>query len=407
MEKPLQGIRVVELATFVAAPVCGRLLVDMGAQVIKIEQPQGDSWRDTGYKPGYFSRTHNPIYDIYNSGKKHISINVKTKEGMEAMDKLLAQADVFITNLRTSALERAGLSYEQLKQKHPKLIYGLMLGFGEKGPDANLPAFDTTAFWGRGGFLRDMGDAGDYMPVVAPAGIGDTFTGYLLLSQILAALFRRNRDGQGELVKAGLYHNAVFGMGTMNIATQDPDPLIRPIARKDGAVHMTSFCCADGEWIYYIKGSVKDFDNKIAKLVGLEKLIGDPRYANPATIEAHQKELYPMFRDAFLQKPSTYWLEKLHQIDVGAVRMAHFSDVSKDEQAWVNDYLENVQFPDGVTGIMPTTPLEMESVGKVATKPAPLVGYDTAEVLQELGYCDDQIAQMIASGAAYTEKESC
>ena len=404
MEKPLEGIRVVELATFVAAPTCGRLMADLGAEVIKIEQPQGDSWRDTGYKVGYFSRKHNPIYDIYNSGKKHISINVKTPEGMEAMHKLLERADVFITNLRAGALERNGLDYESLKVKYPSLVYGYMLGFGENGPDKDLPAFDTTAFWSRGGFLRDMADGSSDAPVTAPAGIGDAFTGYLLVTQVMAALLRRTRDGKGELVKAGLYHNAIYGMGTMNIVTQDPDPTIRPIARKDGPVHMGAFCCADGEWIYFIKGSVKEYDKKLAKILGLDELLDDPRYATPGAIEANRKELYPMIRDAFMTKPSDYWLEKLHEIDVGAVHMCHFSDVSKDEQAWANGYLETVRFPDGLFGVVPTSPLEMESVGQVVTKPAPLVGYDTDTVLKDLGYSDDQIAQMLRSGAAYSEK---
>ena len=404
MKKPLEGIRVVELATFVAAPTTGRFLADLGAEVIKIEQPQGDGWRDTGYKVGYFSRKHNPVFDLYNSGKKHISLNVKTPEGMEAMHKLLEGADIFITNLRTNALARNGLDYETLKDKYPALIYGLMLGFGEKGPDAELPAFDTTAFWSRGGFLRSLNDADYDVPVTAPAGIGDAFTGYLLLSEILAALFRRSRDGKGELVKAGLYHNAVYGMGTMNIVTQEPDPTPRPIARKDGPVHMGAFCCADGEWIYFIKGSVKEYDKKIATILGVEALLDDPRYADPGAIERNREQLYPMFRDAFLKQSSDYWLEKLHAIDVGAVRMVHFSDVSKDEQAWANDYLEHVQFPDGVSGVMPTSPLEMESVGKIVTKPAPMVGHDTVAVLQDLGYSDDEIARMNDSGAIYSEK---
>lgn len=404
MKKPLEGIRVVELATFVAAPTTGRFLADLGAEVVKIEQPQGDGWRDTGYKVGYFSRKHNPVFDLYNSGKKHISLNVKTPEGMEAMHKLLEGADIFITNLRTNALARNGLDYETLKDKYPALIYGLMLGFGEKGPDAELPAFDTTAFWSRGGFLRSLNDADYDVPVTAPAGIGDAFTGYLLLSEILAALFRRSRDGKGELVKAGLYHNAVYGMGTMNIVTQEPDPTPRPIARKDGPVHMGAFCCADGEWIYFIKGSVKEYDKKIATILGLEALLDDPRYADPGAIERNREQLYPMFRDAFLKQSSDYWLEKLHAIDVGAVRMVHFSDVSKDEQAWANDYLEHVQFPDGVSGVMPTSPLEMESVGKIVTKPAPMVGHDTVAVLQDLGYSDDEIARMNDSGAIYSEK---
>ena len=404
MKKPLEGIRVVELATFVAAPTTGRFLADLGAEVIKIEQPQGDGWRDTGYKVGYFSRKHNPVFDMYNSGKKHISLNVKTPEGMEAMHKLLEGADIFITNLRTNALARNGLDYETLKDKYPALIYGLMLGFGEKGPDAELPAFDTTAFWSRGGFLRSLNDADYDVPVTAPAGIGDAFTGYLLLSEILAALFRRSRDGKGELVKAGLYHNAVYGMGTMNIVTQEPDPTPRPIARKDGPVHMGAFCCADGEWIYFIKGSVKEYDKKIATILGLEALRDDPRYADPGAIERNREQLYPMFREAFLKQSSAYWLEKLHAIDVGAVRMVHFSDVSKDEQAWANDYLEHVQFPDGVSGVMPTSPLEMESVGKIVTKPAPMVGHDTVAVLQDLGYSDDEIARMNGSGAIYSEQ---
>ena len=404
MKKPLEGIRVVELATFVAAPTTGRFLADLGAEVVKIEQPQGDGWRDTGYKVGYFSRKHNPVFDLYNSGKKHISLNVKTPEGMEAMHKLLEGADIFITNLRTNALARNGLDYETLKDKYPALIYGLMLGFGEKGPDAELPAFDTTAFWSRGGFLRSLNDADYDVPVTAPAGIGDAFTGYLLLSEILAALFRRSRDGKGELVKAGLYHNAVYGMGTMNIVTQEPDPTPRPIARKDGPVHMGAFCCADGEWIYFIKGSVKEYDKKIATILGLEALLDDPRYADPGAIERNREQLYPMFREAFLKQSSDYWLEKLHAIDVGAVRMVHFSDVSKDEQAWANDYLEHVQFPDGVSGVMPTSPLEMESVGKIVTKPAPMVGHDTVAVLQDLGYSDDEIARMNDSGAIYSEK---
>lgn len=404
MKKPLEGIRVVELATFVAAPTTGRFLADLGAEVIKIEQPQGDGWRDTGYKVGYFSRKHNPVFDLYNSGKKHISLNVKTPEGMEAMHKLLEGADIFITNLRTNALARNGLDYETLKDKYPALIYGLMLGFGEKGPDAELPAFDTTAFWSRGGFLRSLNDADYDVPVTAPAGIGDAFTGYLLLSEILAALFRRSRDGKGELVKAGLYHNAVYGMGTMNIVTQEPDPTPRPIARKDGPVHMGAFCCADGEWIYFIKGSVKEYDKKIATILGLEALLDDPRYADPGAIERNREQLYPMFREAFLKQSSDYWLEKLHAIDVGAVRMVHFSDVSKDEQAWANDYLEHVQFPDGVSGVMPTSPLEMESVGKIVTKPAPMVGHDTVAVLQDLGYSDEEIARMNDSGAIYSEK---
>ena len=407
MDKPLKGIRVVELSIFVAAPVCARLLADMGAEVIKVEHPNGDGWRyrALNYKPTLFTVDHNPVFDIYNGGKKHVALDLKTPEGMEAMHKLLETADVFITNTRPAALERLGLSYEQLKDKYPSLIYAIILGYGEKGPDAQLPAFDGTAFWARGGFLRDMPDAEHYMPMSPPSGMGDTITGYLLMGQINAALFRRTRDGKGELVKSGLYHNAVFTMGTMNICGQEPDPAPNPTARKDGPCNVGAFGCSDGEWIYYARGTVKEVEFKVVRMLGLGWLVDDPRYATVETRHENRGFLYPLIRDAFLQKPSDYWLEKLKELGIAAIRMARFSDVSKDEQAWANDYLEYMQFPDGTTGIMPTTPLEMESVGKAPSKPAGGVGEHTVEILQSLGYPQEKIDAMIASGSVAIESQ--
>ena len=295
MNKPLENIRVVELSTFVAAPSCARLLADMGAEVIKIEHPKGDAWRHTAlsYKPGFYNYKHNPVFDIYNSNKKHIAINLKSEEGMEAMHKLLEKTDT-----RPAALERLGLSYEQLKQRYPSLIYAIIIGYGEKGPDASLPAFDTTAFWSRGGFLRDMADATNYMPVHAPAGVGDTFTGYLLLAQIIAVLYRRVRDGKGECVKAGLYHNAIFGMGTMNMIAQEPMPNKRPVERaKVGSYYVGYFCCSDGEWIFFTQGTVQEPERKILTMLGLEKLLEDPRYATLKDRSLHRDELHILCRD--------------------------------------------------------------------------------------------------------------
>jgi crotonobetainyl-CoA:carnitine CoA-transferase CaiB-like acyl-CoA transferase len=137
MSKPLAGVKVVELATFVAGPVSARLLADLGAEVIKVERPEGDAWRATGvsYLPNRFSKDENPVFDIYNAGKKHVALNLKTPEGMEAFHRLLADADVFITNTRPRALKRLGLSYEDIKEKYPSLVYGILLGYGEEGPE--------------------------------------------------------------------------------------------------------------------------------------------------------------------------------------------------------------------------------------------------------------------------------
>ena len=201
MQAPLSGIKVLDLSTYVAAPVCCRLLADMGAKVIKVERPDGDTWRTTGkaYVPDRFSDGENPVFDIYNSGKQHIALDLKTPQGKEVFWRLLEQADVFVTNTRPAALRRLGISYEDLKKQFPKLIYGIVLGYGEEGPEKDKPAFDTTGFWSKSGFLRDMATMGEhYAPVNPPFGVGDTITGYLLMGEICAALYRRSQTGLGD-----------------------------------------------------------------------------------------------------------------------------------------------------------------------------------------------------------------
>lgn len=402
MSKPLAGIRVVELSTFVAAPVCARLLADLGAEVIKVERPEGDSWRVTGvsFLPTRYSDAENPVFDIYNSDKQHLALNLKSEEGMAAFHRLLATADVFITNTRPAALKRLKLSYEDLKEIYPKLVYGIVLGYGEKGPDADKPAFDTSAFWARSGFLRDQAVTNEgYAPVQPPYSMGDTITGYLLMGEICAALLRRERTGQGDLVRSSLFHNSIFTMGTMALISQKPFGRNFPDERCRWGVPDGNYLCSDGEWIFLSGYSAARFP-LMYKLVDREYLIHDPRFSDAAARRQNRKAFYEIIRDAFLEKPSAYWLEKAKELDLPLVRMSHYSDLAEDPQAWANDYLEHVTFQNGRTSVMPRSPIEMESVGTLTTKTAPAIGADTQTILTELGYSPDQIKAMIDSGAA-------
>lgn len=406
MSKPLEGIKVVDLTTFVAAPVAARMLGDMGAEVIKIEHPKGDGWRGFGKNFNKrFSDDENPIFDIYNSGKKLISVNLKSNEGKEIMWKLLDDADVFVTNTRPDALKRLGLAYEDIKERYPRLIYALVLGYGEKGPDAAKPAFDTTAFWARTGFPRDMSPLTDsYIPLTSPSSVGDTVTAYNLTMQICAALLGRERSGKGECVKAGLYHTGIFTMGTMEIATQKPWGMEYPRARNWSAQPSGCWETKDSEWFYAATGDVNITLPKIFKVIGRADLVGDERYATIEARTENREEFYNLLRDAFKTKTLDEWLKLADEYDLPFVRMNHFSDVTTDEQAWANDYLEYMTCPNGETVTMPTSPIEMESVGKIVTKPASKVGGDTEEVLLGMGYTKEQIAAMEESGAVYTGK---
>lgn len=401
MSKPLEGIRVVELSTYVAAPVCARLMADMGAEVIKVERPEGDAWRTTGisYHPERYGAEENPVFDIYNSGKKHLSLNLKSGEGMAAFHRLLETADVFVTNTRPAALKRLGLTYEDLKDRYPSLIYGIVLGYGEKGPDAEKPAFDTSAFWARCGFLRDQAPiTGDYEPVQPPFSMGDTFTGGLLMGEICAALLRREKTGKGDFVRSSLFHNGIFSMGTMAIINQAPYEQRLPRDRASWGAPGGSYQCADGEWIF-ISGYSTTLYPLTYEMLGLENLAQNPKFADASNRWANRYEYYALICNAFLQKPSDYWLEKAKALDLPMTRMGHYSDLAKDEQAWVNGYLEEVVSPNGHMNVMPSSPIEMESVGELTTKVAPAVGTDTNVILSELGYTADKIKAMTDSGA--------
>ena len=399
---PLSGIRVLEMSTFVAAPVTARLLGDLGADVIKIEAPIGDGWRNTGIAAApRFNHDENPVFDIYNTGKKLISLNLKTEKGKEAFLKLLEDTDVFVTNLRIEALKRLGISYEDIKERYPRLIYAIVLGYGEKGPDANKTAYDTTAFWSRGGFFRDMSIQKDtYEPVGTPSSIGDTATAYLLVAEICAALFRRSTEGTGEFVSSTLYRNGIFCMGTMIIKTQEPFGVKYPMKRLDYGIYGGHYQCADGEWILLALGKKPGTITRLLELLGYPDLFTYPQFDTPEKREQNKAELFEYFKKGFLSQPSDVWLEFAREYDMPLVRQVHFSDVSKDPQAWENGFLEHVEFRSGNVDVMPTSPIEMESASPLPTKPAPLVGGDTKEVLLSIGYTDEEITAMINDGSA-------
>ena len=403
MAKPLEGVTVVELATFVAAPSCGRLLADLGARVIKLEAPKGDTWRQTGinHVPNRYCKDENPVFTIYNAGKEFISLNLKTPEGKEAMLKLLEGADVFLTNTRPAGLKRLGLAYEDLCDKFPKLIYALLLGYGEKGPDADKPAFDSTAFWSKSGFLHDQAlRRDDFAPINPPFSMGDTVCGYLLLAEICAALLRKEKTGEGDLVSSGLFHNGIFTTGTMTLINARPFGKKYPVTRIEHSVPGGMYRCSDDQWVYVgISSAPAKVPDMLAAL-GRPEVASDPQYLTPDMKAVEKEGIYEICKEAFLTNTSDHWLQKGAEYDFPIVRLNTYGSVYEDEQAWANGYLEKVTFPNGNVDTMPSSPIEMKSIGELKTVPAGDIGADTRKVLAELGYSEAQIEAMLEAGAA-------
>lgn len=401
MEKPLAGITVVELADYVSAPVCARILADMGAEVIKIERGSGNVWRETAKAscPWKFTDLENPGYDINNTGKKHIVLNLKTSEGMQVCHKLLETADVFVTNMRVQALRRLGLDYESIKEQYPKLVYAIGLGYGEKGPDANNPAFDHTAFWARTGFLLDMAPlSDDYHPVFPPSSVGDNFTGMTLVSEVCAALYNRTKTGKGDYVRSSLFHNGIFAMGAMQIATQDENGSVYPRTRQLHGVAYGDYLCKDQKYVYIASGYAEKLIAKVFAVIGREDLIDDPRFNSPSARTEHADEMYEIIKGAMLQRTSDEWLQFAKEADIPMVRMQHFREVSYDGQALANGYIQDVEYASGARYKVASSPIEMDSVGSLITEPTKAIGTDTEEILIKYGYDEEQISALRNSG---------
>jgi crotonobetainyl-CoA:carnitine CoA-transferase CaiB-like acyl-CoA transferase len=396
--KPLEGIRVIELSTYVAAPTSGRILGDWGADVIKVEAVKGDVWRFYGTNFGCpITDEENPTFDICNSNKRFIALNLKDSKGMEILHKLLAEADVFLTNNRLAPLEKMGLDYETLKERYPRLIYALLTGHGEKGPDAAKPGFDIVTYWAKGGFMADLcvDNPGSY-PIYSPAGVADISAGSLLFGGICAALFNREKTGRGDKVSLSLFGTAVWTMGYMNMITQKKYNYPYPKKRYEGKPTAIPYQCADGEWMMI---SVLEYDRYIRDLcavLGIPELANDPRFATEQNMmkPENRAAMVKSFEERFKTKTSVEWDRLLSNMDIVHDRLAHFREITENEQAKVNHYIDEITFANGTKAWMPRPCVCSENVGVPEYKLSRGVGADTTSVLKEIGYSEPEIYQL-------------
>jgi crotonobetainyl-CoA:carnitine CoA-transferase CaiB-like acyl-CoA transferase len=392
--KPLNGYRVVELSTFVAAPSCARLLGEWGADVIKVETPAGDAFRPFGatmLMPN--SEDHSPSWEIANANKRAISIDLRNPAGKKVFHELLAKADVFVTNNRAEALKSMQLDYETLKEKYPRLVYALVTGYGEAGPDVNQPGFDTVAFWGRSGFLVDM-VAPDSYPVYTPAGLGDLAVGLSLFGGICAALLNRQQTGKGDKVSVALYGAAIWLAGIMVTSAQESYGNKWPKSRLEGNPLAIPYRCKDGEWIIITIMEYARYWPAFCKLLDLPELIDDARFNTQAGVLANRAELIPIVEKAFAKKDSNEMDILLREADIVHDRLRHYKEITTDEQAWANNFVREHTFADGQKGILPCPPIQSTVMGASSPNRGPMLGEHTQEILAELGYSAGQIEAM-------------
>jgi cinnamoyl-CoA:phenyllactate CoA-transferase len=407
--KPLAGVKVVEYATFIAAATTGRFLADLGADVIKIESAKGDPLRYTAPTEGRpadkWSLFHeNTTWDLENGNKRCLSLNTKTPEGKEALFKLLEDADIFITNNRVQSLAKNGLDYDSLKERFPKLVYGMITGYGDKGPDKDLPGFDFTAFFARAGYLDSLRQKGTIPMNVCP-GLGDHNVGMNLAAGVLAALYHAEKTGKGERVATSLLETAVHNMGMMVQAAQYTDYGVKyPIAIREANNPLNAaWETKDGRFIQTCMPDYNTYFDRWMDVIGKPELKGSDRYF-PAVSMVEQGtgiEVYDMISEAMKTKTAAEWTPILTEADFAFSLCQTWEEMLEDEQIWANDCYTKMTYDNGAERVLVNLPIRFQEMGKPEYNRGPMIGEHSEDVLREIGYTEDQIAAFKENGVIY------
>jgi len=396
MTSLLKGIKVVELSTYAAAPAVGRILATMGANVIKIEPPSGDPYRWFGKNVNTpTSDEENPCFQLDNANKRGIAINMKSPEGMEVFYDLLKTANIFFSNNRMDSLQRMKISYEDLKDKFPHLIYGHISGYGLKGEDSKLPGFDMTAFWARGGAIADFPTEGNG-PMGIPLGVGDHAASLGMSAGLLAALNHQRDTGKGQYVLVSLFGTSIWLNSLMLVPVQYGD--VWPKSRFAPTTPISNtYVCADGEMVTLaVLDYARDWP-KFCKVIERDDLVNVKEYCDAIEVKKPQNNeaLVRILMDIFKTHDRAYWLKRLRENDVPFGKTQHMREVIDDQLAWENGYLSRFTYASGHESVVPNMPIQFGENVAAPCEKAPNIGEHSKEVLTELGYDDGKIKSLL------------
>jgi crotonobetainyl-CoA:carnitine CoA-transferase CaiB-like acyl-CoA transferase len=395
------GLKVVDFATFIAAPGAAVILSDFGADVIKVEPPSGDVWRHAHqFSPQPPAKDAYPFH-LANRNKRGMVLNLKSPSAPQVLEKLVKWADVFVVNTPHPARKKLKLEYADVVQWNPRLIYADLTGFGEKGPDSGLPGFDLTAYWARSGLLSMTRDVGA-PPTWPVGGSGDNATAVGIYSAIVTALYRRERTGEGAYVTTSLLAEGVWA-ASVSIQAALCDAKFFGLHDRGNPVSAATnvYRAADGTWFVLALTPEKLAD--AAKAIGRPEILTDPRFSDPAKLAANRHELVVILDEVFGAQPMAHWYEALSGFTIGAVRGPQ--EVINDPQLKANDIVVPLEGAGGKLTSTISSPIQVHGVNKVPARRAPDLGEHNEEILRELGFGAKDIEDLRTSGAVPKAKE--
>ncbi|AMA56093.1 CaiB/BaiF CoA transferase family protein [Bradyrhizobium sp. CCGE-LA001] len=399
MEKGIfSGLKVLDCASFIAAPAAATVLSDFGADVIKIEPPgAGDPYRNLPNLPGYPTGEHNFAWLLEARNKKSIALDLSKPEAQAVLYKLVAEADVFITNMPPPVRAKLGITYDHLAHLNDRLIYASFTGYGEKGEEANKPGFDSNAYWARSGLMDLVRADIDTTPARSVAGMGDHPCAMAFYGAIVTALYQREKTGKGSHVASNLMANGVWAASVLAQAKLCGAKFgeRRPRERALNAV-ANHYQCKDGRWlILSLLNEEKQFPT-LARCLGREDLIDDPRFATKADRHARSVELIKILDETFATRDLADWRKILDGNGLVFGVVGILDDIPNDKQMLDNEVL--VPFEND-TMLTINSPIWIDGAKKVQPRKPPGVGEHSDEILRGAGYDEAAIKQLRAKGA--------
>jgi crotonobetainyl-CoA:carnitine CoA-transferase CaiB-like acyl-CoA transferase len=398
------GLKVVDLASFVAGPGAAVILSDFGADVIKVEPPSGDMWRIVFKVPPQPRANENYLWHLDNRNKRGLALDLKSPQAAEVLERLVKWADVLIVNTPHPARERLKLEYQDVVQWNPRLIYADVSGFGDHGPDANLPGFDITAYWSRSGLLSQTRDAGA-PPTWPIAASGDHATAVGLFSAIVMGLYRRERTGKGSYVTTSLLAEGIWAAG-VPIAGALAGATFYPLHDRQSPSNaiLNPYKTSEGRWFMLVVSP--DKFQALATAIGRPDLITDPRFGDTEKQAANASQLRVILDDAFAKQPMEHWREVFDKAHITYGAILEPSEVVNDPQLRANNIVVPLEGAEGKLTLTVSSPMQVHGVAKESARRAPGLGEHNHEILTGLGFDPAQIEQLYAGGTVPRAKGS-